>query len=165
MVDRELLSRKLSRLQGCVEVLQSAEDITWQKYQTDLRSRAFVERYLHVAIEEVIDIANHFVSFHGWREPTGYRDLFLIMAEHNGEIYDYLRLRQDLIARGHSFNSTGDTEVLLHGLIELGRDFIVRLNGIFAFALWDRRERELLLARDRAQAEGCRALAPTDPSP
>jgi uncharacterized protein YutE (UPF0331/DUF86 family) len=82
MVDRELLSRKLSRLQGYVEVLKSAADITWQKYQSDLRSRAFVERYLHVAIEEVIDIANHLVSFHGWREPTGYRDLLLILAEH-----------------------------------------------------------------------------------
>ena len=82
MVDRELLSRKLSRLQGYVDVLKSAEDITWQKYQSDLRAKAFVERYLHVAIEEVIDIANHFVSFHGWREPTGYRDLFSILAEH-----------------------------------------------------------------------------------
>ncbi|GKT10953.1 DUF86 domain-containing protein [Desulforhabdus sp. TSK] len=82
MVDRELLSRKLSRLQGYVDVLKSAEDITWQKYQSDIRAKAFIERYLHVAIEEVIDIANHFVSFHGWREPTGYRDLFLILAVH-----------------------------------------------------------------------------------
>ena len=82
MVDRELLSRKLSRLQGYVDVLKSAEDITWQKYQSDIRAKAFVERYLHVAIEEVIDIANHFVSFHGWREPTEYRDLFSILAEH-----------------------------------------------------------------------------------
>ncbi|MDY0039587.1 MAG: DUF86 domain-containing protein [Desulforhabdus sp.] len=82
MVDRELLSRKLSRLHGYVDILKSAEDITWEKYQADLRSKAFVERYLHIAIEEVIDIANHFVSFHGWREPTGYRDLFSILAEH-----------------------------------------------------------------------------------
>jgi len=82
MVDKELLSRKLSRLRSYVEVLKCAEDITWEKYRSDLRAKAFVERYLHLAIEEVIDIANHFVSFYKWREPTGYRDLFSILKEH-----------------------------------------------------------------------------------
>jgi uncharacterized protein YutE (UPF0331/DUF86 family) len=90
MVDRELLSRKLSRLQTCVEVLQSARDITWEKYRSDLRSKAFVERYLHLAIEEVLDIANHFVSDYKWREPTGYRDLFLILVEHGVFPREYL---------------------------------------------------------------------------
>ena len=90
MVDRELLSRKLSRLQTCVEVLQSARDITWEKYRSDLRSKAFVERYLHLAIEEVLDIANHFVSYYRWREPTGYRDLFLILVEHEVFPREYL---------------------------------------------------------------------------
>jgi uncharacterized protein YutE (UPF0331/DUF86 family) len=82
MVDKELLSRKLSRLQNYIDVLKSAEDITWQKYRDDLRTKAFVERYLHLAIEEVLDIANHFVSFYQWREPAGYRDLLLILTEH-----------------------------------------------------------------------------------
>ena len=82
MVDKELLSRKLSRLRSCIEALKGAEDINWEKYQSDLRAKAFVERYLHLAIEEVIDIANHLVSFHRWREPTGYRDLFIILKEH-----------------------------------------------------------------------------------
>jgi uncharacterized protein YutE (UPF0331/DUF86 family) len=81
MVDKELISRKISRLQSSINILRSAEDITWQKYRSDLRARAFVERYLHMAIEEVLDICNHFVSFHGWREPTGYRDLLLILTE------------------------------------------------------------------------------------
>ena len=81
-MDKELLSRKLSRLQNDVDVLKSAEDITWQKYRDDLRIKAFVERYLHLAIEEVLDIANHFVSFYQWREPAGYRDLLLILTEH-----------------------------------------------------------------------------------
>ena len=67
---------------------------------------------------------------------------------YNGEIYNFKELREELIARGHSFKSTGDTEVLLHGLMEYGDRFIERLNGIFAFALWDRREQELLLVRD-----------------
>jgi len=80
-VDRDLLSRKLSRLQEYVNALRTAEDIDWGKYRSDIRARAFVERYLHLAIEEVLDICNHLVSFQRWREPTGYRDLFLILSE------------------------------------------------------------------------------------
>jgi len=83
MVDRELLSRKLSRIEDYVSMLKTADDISWQTYRSDLRAKAFVERYLHLAIEEVIDIANHLVSFHRWREPTGYRDLFVILQEHH----------------------------------------------------------------------------------
>lgn len=82
MVDEELLSRKLSQLRRYVDDLRRAEDITWAKYRSDLRAKAFVERYLHLAIEEVIDIANHLVSFHQWREPTSFRDLFSILEEH-----------------------------------------------------------------------------------
>jgi len=82
MVDKELLSRKISRLRTYTEALMSAEDIDWEKYKSDLRAKAFVERYLHLAIEEVIDIANHLISFFKWREPTGYRDLFQILKEH-----------------------------------------------------------------------------------
>ena len=82
MVDKELLSRKISRLRSYTEALKSAEDIDWEKYKSDLRAKAFVERYLHLAIEEVIDIANHLISFFKWREPAGYRDLFQILKEH-----------------------------------------------------------------------------------
>ena len=67
---------------------------------------------------------------------------------YNGEVYNFRELREDLVSRGHRFTSTGDTEVLLHGLTEYGEKFIERLNGIFAFAFWDRKEQELLLARD-----------------
>jgi uncharacterized protein YutE (UPF0331/DUF86 family) len=82
MVDKELLSRKLSRLRSYVDGLKRAEDIDWAKYESDLRAKTFVERYLHLAIEEVMDIANHLISFYKWREPTGYRDLFQILKEH-----------------------------------------------------------------------------------
>jgi len=81
MVDIAVISRKLSRLQSYVDELKAASDITWQVYRHDLRSRAFVERYLHLAIEELIDIANHIVSFQQWREPEGYRDLLMILSE------------------------------------------------------------------------------------
>lgn len=80
----------------------------------------------------------------------------------NGEIYNFQELRQNLITRGHHFISTGDTEVLLHGLMEYGLDFIPRLNGMYAFALWDRREQELLIARDPL---GIKPLYYTEPLP
>ena len=66
-----------------IDELRRADDINWEKYRSDLRARALVERYIHLAIEEVIGIANHFVSFHHWREPVSFRDLFSILREHN----------------------------------------------------------------------------------
>jgi uncharacterized protein YutE (UPF0331/DUF86 family) len=81
MVDTELISRKISNLLHYISELETADDITWKKYAQDARAKAFVERFLHLAIEEMFDIANHFVSFCSWREPAGYRDLFLILQE------------------------------------------------------------------------------------
>ncbi len=68
----------------------------------------------------------------------------------NGEIYNYRAVRQELEARGHRFRSQSDTEVILEAFRAWGDDFLERLNGMFAFALWDRRARRLVLARDRA---------------
>jgi uncharacterized protein YutE (UPF0331/DUF86 family) len=96
MVDKEVFSRKLSRLRSYLEELKNAEDIDWKKYQSDLRAKAFVERYLHLAVEEVMDIANHLVSFYKWREPTGYRDLFLILKEHGIISEEYLPTFQNM---------------------------------------------------------------------
>ena len=67
----------------------------------------------------------------------------------NGEIYNYRELRRELQARGHRFETDTDTEVLLAAFAEWGEDALPRLNGMFALALWDARERALLLARDR----------------
>jgi asparagine synthase (glutamine-hydrolysing) len=68
----------------------------------------------------------------------------------NGEIYNFRELRRDLEARGHKFRGHSDTEVLLAGYIEYGIDVLDRIDGIFAFALFDKRTATLLLARDRA---------------
>ena len=73
-----------------------------------------------------------------------------IQAVFNGEIYNYRELRQELQAKGHRLRSNGDSEVIPYLYQEYGLDFIARLNGMFAIALWDVRQQRLLLTRDRA---------------
>jgi asparagine synthase (glutamine-hydrolysing) len=68
---------------------------------------------------------------------------------YNGEIYNFQALRRELTALGHEFRTTSDTEVILQGYRAWGVEVLGRLRGMFAFAIWDRPARRLLLARDR----------------
>ncbi|MEP0276410.1 MAG: asparagine synthetase B, partial [Nitratireductor sp.] len=72
-----------------------------------------------------------------------------IHIAYNGEVFNYLELRAELVARGRRFRSESDTEVVLQLYEEFGPDFVTKLNGDFALAIWDGRSRRLLLARDR----------------
>lgn len=67
----------------------------------------------------------------------------------NGEIYNHVELRADLVARGHRFSTDTDTEVIVHAFEEYGEDCVERFNGQFSFALWDSVDRTLFLGRDR----------------
>jgi len=85
--------------------------------------------------------------------PAGHQPMISMdhryILSYNGEIYNFRELRMVLEAAGFWFRSKTDSEVVLHALAHWGTDALLRFNGMFALALWDRKERTLLLARDR----------------
>ena len=84
----------------------------------------------------------------GGKQPMHSPDRNTIII-YNGELYNTPELRTELMSRGHEFIGHSDTEVLLHAYLEWKTDAFSRLNGIFAFAIWEKRERRLTLCRDR----------------
>lgn len=89
----------------------------------------------------IIDIA-------GGAQPIHNEDK-TVWVVFNGEIYNYVELRRELIARGHHFYTRTDTEVIVHLYEQYGEDFVHHLNGQFAIGLWDERNQKLILVRDR----------------
>lgn len=89
----------------------------------------------------IIDVA-------GGQQPISNEDGTLTVV-FNGEIYNHHALRRELTARGHRFTTRSDTEVLVHLYEDYGTDMARRLQGMFAFSIWDARNRRLFIARDR----------------
>ena len=89
----------------------------------------------------IIDLA-------GGRQPMSNED-GTVHVVFNGEIYNYLELRQELEQKGHRFSTRSDTETIVHGYEEYGTSVTHKLNGMFSIALWDSREQTLFLMRDR----------------
>lgn len=88
------------------------------------------------------------IDLGGGDQPLFARDGELVLIA-NGEIYNFIELRRDLEKQGHRFKTRSDSEVILHAYVQYGKDFLKFLHGMFAFALYDKADRRLILARDR----------------
>ena len=89
----------------------------------------------------IIDVA-------GGAQPI-YNEDRTVAVTYNGEIYNYQGLMGSLVASGHSFETKSDTEVIVHGWEQWGESCVEKFNGMFAFAVWDDRQKTIFLARDR----------------
>jgi asparagine synthase (glutamine-hydrolysing) len=104
-----------------------------------------------VFLDDTVGLGNarlSIIDLSGGQQPISNEDgsLWIVF---NGEIFNYVELRPELESRGHRFATHSDTEVLLHLFEEYGPECLERLNGQFAFAIWNTREKSLFLARDR----------------
>jgi asparagine synthase (glutamine-hydrolysing) len=88
------------------------------------------------------------IDLEGGKQPL-YNEDHSVVVTFNGEIFNFLEIEAELVARGHVFRTRCDTEVIVHGWEEWGERCIERFNGMFAFAIWDRTRRTVFLARDR----------------
>jgi asparagine synthase (glutamine-hydrolysing) len=88
------------------------------------------------------------IDLEGGKQPMGNED-GTIQVVFNGEIYNFLELKKDLEAKGYQFRTKSDTETIIYSYEEWGEDFVQRLRGMFAIALWDARTQKLSLIRDR----------------
>jgi len=88
------------------------------------------------------------IDLEGGRQPL-YNEDGSVVVTFNGEIFNFLDVERELLARGHTFRTRCDTEVIVHAWEEWGERCVERFNGMFAFAVWDQRAQTLFLARDR----------------
>lgn len=137
----------------------------WVGYDHDLsNTTAVIDTMTETMACRGPDAAGHWLSPHA---ALGHRRLSIIDLEtgdqpmtldtpngpvtivYSGETYNFTDLRRELTARGHRFRTSSDTEVVLCSYLEWGAELVDRLNGMFAFAIWDSRTEQLILARDR----------------
>jgi asparagine synthase (glutamine-hydrolysing) len=140
----------------------------WVDFGRDLRSeRPVIEAMTSTMVNRGPDAGGIWCSVHaaighrrlsvidleGGEQPmraaVGGADQDEVVLTFSGEVYNFTELRSELTALGHQFRTRSDTEVVLHAYLQWGADCVTRLNGMFAFGIWDERRQELLLARDR----------------
>lgn len=83
MVDKEIFDSLCISIRRYLQELYQAQDIDWQKFTQDNRSKRFVERVLQILIETMIDLGQHIIADEGFREPNTYRDVFKILCKNN----------------------------------------------------------------------------------
>lgn len=136
----------------------------WIDWKKDLREQQHILKSMTDAIEHRgPDAEGAWVSENaalGHRrliviDPNGGKQPMLYQNNHhqialtyNGELYNYLELKEELTGKGHTFNTSSDTEVLLHSYLEWGEECVRHFNGIFAFGIWDEEKKQLMLGRD-----------------
>src|SRR5262245_57918921 len=114
-----------------------------------LKARGPDDQRLHTEGEATLGTARlRIIDLEGGGQPMRSADGRYVIA-HNGEIYNFRELRAEPERLGHAFRTRSDPEVLLHGYAAWGEKLPLRLDGMFAFAIWDAREHELFAARDR----------------
>jgi asparagine synthase (glutamine-hydrolysing) len=140
--------------------------VGWVSFARDLAREAAVIRAMTATMSlrgpdaEGIWLAEHAALGHrrlavidlpGGAQPmTVERDGAVVAAlTYSGEVYNFRELRTELRRYGHEFRTSSDTEVVLRAYLQWGEAFVERLNGMYAFGLWDAREQALLLVRDR----------------
>jgi len=125
------------------------EKATLERMAARMRHRGPDEQGFYVAEGVGLGHARlSIIDLEGGTQPL-FNETGEIAVVYNGEIYNFLELREQLEARGHTFATRTDTEVIVHLYEEFGDECIERLRGMFAFALYDRRNHRLLAARDR----------------
>ncbi len=125
------------------------EESVLRRMLASLRHRGPDEFGLYLDEEAALGNARlSIIDLSGGSQPIANEDESLWIV-FNGEIFNYVELRPELEARGHTFRTHSDTEVILHLYEEFGVEGLARMNGQWAVAIWDQRKRELLLSRDR----------------
>lgn len=133
--DKRISKETLSQMAG---VLQHRGPDDAQEYfsSSDIAGVAFGFRRLAI------------IDLHTGQQPVANEDESVVVML-NGEIYNYLELRQLLESKGYRFRTAGDSEVIVHMYSEYGTECFSKLNGMFAISIWDDRKKQLVLARDR----------------
>ncbi|UWP58519.1 asparagine synthase (glutamine-hydrolyzing) [Ruminococcus gauvreauii] len=124
------------------------KESTLKKMNSRIMSRGpddegyYVDEHIALAMRRL-----SIIGLENGKQPVWNEDKTLVLV-YNGEIYNYLQLKEELQGMGHVFTTDADTEVILHGYEEYGTDVLGKLRGMFAFALWNTVSETLLIARD-----------------